>query len=70
MGNCRPYVEVSNFYEFLGARALTEQNNVVHQHLENVSSQAAHIRQAANSLVGTPNEDETADSAEYLNFTP
>ena len=28
-------------------KALTEQNNVLHQHLENVSSQATRIRQAA-----------------------
>jgi hypothetical protein len=44
-------------------KALTEQNNVLHQHLDNVSSQAARIRQAADS-VGTPNEGEAADGTE------
>ena len=34
-------------------KALTEQNNVLHQHLENVSSQATRIRQAAAADVAT-----------------
>ena len=49
--------------DFLGmsrCKALTEQNNVLHQHLDNVSSQAARIRQAVDSSVGTPSEGETA----------
>jgi chromosome segregation ATPase len=37
---------------------------VLHQHLDNVSSQAARIRQAADSSVGTPSEGEAADSTE------
>jgi hypothetical protein len=45
-------------------KALTEQNNVLHQHLDNVSSQAARIRQAADSSVATPSEGEAADSTE------
>ncbi len=39
---------------------LLEQNNVLHHHLDNVSSQAARIRQAVDSSVGTPSEGETA----------
>ena len=45
-------------------KALTEQNNVLHQHLDNVSSQAARIRQATDSSVGTPGEGETADGTD------
>ncbi|KAH9977476.1 hypothetical protein BJV74DRAFT_946992 [Russula compacta] len=45
-------------------KALTEQNNVLHQHLDNVSSQAARIRQAADSSVGAPGEGETVDGTE------
>jgi nucleoprotein TPR len=52
------------FYECFRCKALTEQNNVLHQHLDNVSSQAARIRQAADSSVGTPSEGETADGTE------
>jgi nucleoprotein TPR len=37
---------------------------VLHQHLDNVSSQAARIRQAADSSVGTPGEAEAADGTE------
>jgi len=44
-------------------------SNVLHQHLDNVSSQAARIRQAADFLVGMPGEGELADSTEsgFLN---
>jgi hypothetical protein len=49
---------------FFRCKALTEQNNVLHQHLDNVSSQAARIRQAADSSAGTPSEGETADGTE------
>ncbi|KAH9974884.1 hypothetical protein BGW80DRAFT_1444514 [Lactifluus volemus] len=45
-------------------KALTEQNNVLHQHLDNVSSQAARIRQAADSSLSTPGEGETTDGTE------
>lgn len=45
-------------------KALTEQNNVLHQHLENVSSQATRIRQAADSTVATPGEGDTTDGTE------
>lgn len=45
-------------------KALTEQNNVLHQHLDNVSSQATRIRQAADSTVATPGEGNTADGTE------
>ncbi|KAH9992148.1 hypothetical protein BJV77DRAFT_1067895 [Russula vinacea] len=45
-------------------KALTEQNNVLLQHLDNVSSQAARIRQAADSSVGTLGEGETTDGTE------
>ncbi|KAI9449362.1 hypothetical protein BJY52DRAFT_1215953 [Lactarius psammicola] len=45
-------------------KALTEQNNVLHQHLDNVSSQATRIRQAADSTVATPGEGDTADGTE------
>ncbi|KAF8265884.1 hypothetical protein EI94DRAFT_1734451 [Lactarius quietus] len=44
-------------------KALTEQNNVLHQHLENVSSQATRIRQAQaadSSVATTPGEGDTA----------
>jgi nucleoprotein TPR len=37
---------------------------VLHQHLDNVSSQAARIRQAADSSVGSPGEGETTDGTE------
>lgn len=50
-----------NLCESLRCKALTEQNNVLHQHLDNVSSQAARIRQAADSSVATPGEGETPD---------
>ena len=47
-------------------KALTEQNNVLHQHLENVSSQATRIRQAAVTAAADPGEgaasDNTADN--------
>ncbi len=43
---------------------MTEQNNVLHQHLDNVSSQATRIRQAADSTVATPGEGDTADGTE------
>ena len=43
---------------------MTEQNNVLHQHLDNVSSQAARIRQAADTSVGTLGEGETTDGTE------
>ena len=47
-------------------KALTEQNNVLHQHLENVSSQATRIRQAAVAAAADPGEgaagDNTADN--------
>lgn len=55
---------VSDCYKYFRCKALTEQNNVLHQHLDNVSSQAARIRQAADSSVGTPSEGEIADGAE------
>jgi nucleoprotein TPR len=46
-------------------KALTEQSNILHQHLENVSSQATRIRQAAaDCTVATPGEGDTADSTE------
>ena len=46
-------------------KALTEQNNVLHQHLENVSSQATRIRQAAaDSNVATTGEGDTTDGTE------
>ena len=37
---------------------------MLHQHLDNVSSRTARIRQAADSSVGTPSEGETADGTE------
>lgn len=37
---------------------------MLHQHLENVSSQAARIRQAADSSAGTPGEGEITDGSE------
>lgn len=37
---------------------------MLHQHLDNVSSQAARIRQAADSSVSTPGEGETTDGTE------
>ena len=37
---------------------------MLHQHLDNVSSQAARIRQAADSSVGTPGEVEATDGTE------
>jgi len=43
---------------------LTGQNNVLHRHLDNVSSQAARIRQAADMTVTMPGEDDTADGTE------
>jgi 5-bromo-4-chloroindolyl phosphate hydrolysis protein len=60
---CCPWY-LTNVCESLRCKALTEQNNVLHQHLDNVSSQAARIRQAADSSVGTPGEAETADGTE------
>ncbi|KAH9056279.1 hypothetical protein EDB87DRAFT_1637584 [Lactarius vividus] len=45
-------------------KALTDQNNVLHQHLDNVSSQATRIRQAADSTIATPGEGDTADGTE------
>ncbi|KAH8980106.1 hypothetical protein EDB92DRAFT_1901586 [Lactarius akahatsu] len=45
-------------------KALTEQNNVLHQHLDNVSSQATRIRQAADSTIATSGEGDTADGTE------
>ena len=42
---------------------VSEQNKLLHQHLESVSSQAAHIRQAANSSATAQTEgDATTDS--------
>ena len=55
---------IESFHDHLRCKALTEQNNVLHQHLDNVSSQAARIRQAADSSVGTPSEGEIADGTE------
>ncbi|KAH9018595.1 hypothetical protein EDB85DRAFT_604226 [Lactarius pseudohatsudake] len=49
---------------FTRCKALTEQNNVLHQHLDNVSSQATRIRQAADSTIATPGEGDTADGTE------
>ena len=43
---------------------MTEQNNVLHQHLDNVSLQAARICQAVDSSAGTPGEGETTDGSE------
>jgi nucleoprotein TPR len=43
---------------------LTEQNNLLHQHLESVSSQAARIKQAAGSTSSVPGETETADDTD------
>jgi len=37
---------------------------VLHQHLDNVSSQAARIRQAADSSAGTPGEGDATDGSE------
>ncbi|KAH9952843.1 hypothetical protein BC827DRAFT_1285905 [Russula dissimulans] len=45
-------------------KALTEQNNVLHKHLDNVSSQAAHIRQTADLTVDTPGEGENTDGTD------
>ncbi|KAH9018599.1 TPR/MLP1/MLP2-like protein-domain-containing protein [Lactarius pseudohatsudake] len=45
-------------------KALTKQNNALHQHLDNVSSQATRIRQAADSTIATPGEGDTADGTE------
>ncbi|KAI0062383.1 hypothetical protein BV25DRAFT_683663 [Artomyces pyxidatus] len=42
-------------------KALTEQNNVLHQHLDSVSSQAARIREAANA---TPRSSSDVDPSE------
>lgn len=50
--------------KFFRCKALTEQNNVLHQHLDNVSSQATRIRQAADSTVGTAGEGEATDGTE------
>jgi hypothetical protein len=55
-------------YEYLRCKALTEQGNVLHQRLDNESSQTAHIHQAADSSVGTLSEGETADVSEYRHF--
>jgi nucleoprotein TPR len=57
----RDCLTLSNFTR---CKALTEQNNVLHQHLENVSSQATRIRQAADSTVATPGEGDTTDGTE------
>jgi nucleoprotein TPR len=38
--------------------------DVLHQHPENVSSQAIHIRQIADSTVAMPGEGDTADGTE------
>ncbi|KAJ7236740.1 hypothetical protein B0H12DRAFT_1139991 [Mycena haematopus] len=43
---------------------LTSQNSLLHQHLESVSSQAARIRQAAESSTSTSGEGESADDAD------
>ncbi|KAF8827808.1 hypothetical protein HHX47_DHR4000286 [Lentinula edodes] len=43
---------------------LTEQNNVLHHHLETVSSQAARIRQAAETTTSTSSEADVNDSSD------
>lgn len=43
---------------------LTSQNSILHQHLESVSSQAARIRQAADSSAPVAGEGEASDDAE------
>ncbi|KAG7088185.1 hypothetical protein E1B28_012203 [Marasmius oreades] len=43
-------------------REITEQNKILHQHLESVSSQAARIRQAADTEFTTDGENQSADS--------
>ncbi|KAJ3867488.1 hypothetical protein EV359DRAFT_34396 [Lentinula novae-zelandiae] len=43
---------------------LTEQNNVLHHHLETVSSQAARIRQAAETTTSTSSEADANDSSD------
>ena len=63
------------FYEYFRCKALdVEQNNVLHQHLDNVSSQAARIRQAADSSVGTPRGEEEDCrghwNQSFLSFVP
>ncbi|KAH9961807.1 TPR/MLP1/MLP2-like protein-domain-containing protein [Russula dissimulans] len=45
-------------------KALTEQNDVLHKHLDNVSSQVARIRQTADLIVGTPGEGENTDETD------
>ncbi|KAH9955059.1 TPR/MLP1/MLP2-like protein-domain-containing protein [Russula dissimulans] len=45
-------------------KALTEQNDVLHKHLDNVSSQAARIRQTADLTVDTPGEGENTDGTD------
>ncbi|KAF9255642.1 hypothetical protein L218DRAFT_1081738 [Marasmius fiardii PR-910] len=42
-------------------REITEQNQILHQHLESVSSQAARIRQAANAEIAADGENQGAD---------
>jgi nucleoprotein TPR len=44
-------------------KELTEQNNVLHQHLDSVSSQAARIRQAADAAT-TPGEADASDETD------
>ncbi|KAJ3814062.1 hypothetical protein F5876DRAFT_73301 [Lentinula aff. lateritia] len=43
---------------------LTEQNNVLHHHLETISSQAARIRQAAETTTSTSSEADANDSSD------
>ncbi|KAH7876156.1 uncharacterized protein C8R40DRAFT_1169810 [Lentinula edodes] len=43
---------------------LTKQNNILHHHLETVSSQAAYIRQAAETTTSTSNEADANDSSD------
>ncbi|KAI0058131.1 hypothetical protein BV25DRAFT_1919503, partial [Artomyces pyxidatus] len=45
-------------------KALTEQNNVLHQHLDSVSSQAARIREAANATPGTSSDIESSEDSD------
>ncbi|KAL0576947.1 Protein mlp1, partial [Marasmius crinis-equi] len=49
--------ELKNRYQ-----EITEQNKILHGHLESVSSQAARIRQAADSEVAADSEGQAADS--------
>jgi nucleoprotein TPR len=63
---CEANVLKMDIYSYLIHRCkdLAEQNNLLHQHLESVSSQAARIKQAAGSTSSVPGETETADDTD------